>query len=159
VCKKLQFLRFLYKYCALGSSCTCILDNNGKFKTMELNTINYGLADYVYISLLVVLWLKDGLTSLALPVPRVWHGIPPPPVCSTVSHLILRFWGPTSATFWLREKLIHYKVTSVHPKFSGLSHNEINNNKKTTNTHWEATQRVMAAKLTRLTHKIAVQCT
>jgi hypothetical protein len=24
-------------------------------------------------------------------------------------------------------------------------------------THWEATQRVMAAKLTRLTHKIAIQ--
>jgi hypothetical protein len=27
----------------------------------------------------------------------------------------------------------------------------------TINTHWEATQRVMAAKLTRLTHKIAIQ--
>jgi hypothetical protein len=29
--------------------------------------------------------------------------------------------------------------------------------KSTTNTRWEATQRVMAAKLTRLTHKIAIQ--
>jgi len=27
----------------------------------------------------------------------------------------------------------------------------------TTNTHWETTQRVMVAKLTRLTHKIAIQ--
>jgi len=26
----------------------------------------------------------------------------------------------------------------------------------TINTHWEATQRVMAAKLTRLTHKIVI---
>jgi hypothetical protein len=43
----------------------------------------------------------------------------------------------------------------VYPKFSGLSHNEIDayNN----NTSWEETQRVMAAKLTRLTHKIAIQ--
>jgi len=32
----------------------------------------------------------------------------------------------------------------MYPKVSGLSHNEINNNK----TLWEATQRVMAAKLT-----------
>jgi len=40
----------------------------------------------------------------------------------------------------------------VHPKVSGLSRNET-----TTNTHWEATQRVMAAKLSILTHKIAIQ--
>jgi hypothetical protein len=41
----------------------------------------------------------------------------------------------------------------VYPKVSGLSHNGLNNS----NTRWEATQRVMAAKLTRLTHKIAIQ--
>jgi hypothetical protein len=29
--------------------------------------------------------------------------------------------------------------------------------KSTTNTRWEATQRVMTAKLTRLTHRIAIQ--
>jgi hypothetical protein len=40
----------------------------------------------------------------------------------------------------------------VHPKVSGLSRNET-----TTNTHWEATQRVMAAKLSILTHKIPIQ--
>jgi hypothetical protein len=39
-----------------------------------------------------------------------------------------------------------------YPKVSGLSHNEI-----TTNTSWEAIQRVMAAKLAILTHKIAIQ--
>jgi hypothetical protein len=49
--------------------------------------------------------------------------------------------------------------TRVYPKVSGLSHNEINynNNKKTINTRWEATQKVKAAKLTTLAHKIAIQ--
>jgi hypothetical protein len=42
----------------------------------------------------------------------------------------------------------------VYPKVSGLSHNEI---KTTTNTPGEATQSAIVAKLTRLTHKIAVQ--
>jgi hypothetical protein len=50
-----------------------------------------------------------------------------------------------------------YKKTNsnmrVYPNVSGLSHNEIT----TINTHWEATQRVMVAKLTRLSHKIAIQ--
>jgi hypothetical protein len=43
----------------------------------------------------------------------------------------------------------------VYPKVSGLSHNEIYaySNKRC----WDATQRVMAAKLTRLNHKIAIQ--
>jgi hypothetical protein len=41
---------------------------------------------------------------------------------------------------------ITYIYTIVYPKVSGLSH-----------TRWEATQRVVAAKLTRLTHKIATQ--
>jgi len=41
----------------------------------------------------------------------------------------------------------------VYPKVSGLSHNEINNTKH----RWEATRRVMAPKLSRLTHKIAIQ--
>jgi hypothetical protein len=40
--------------------------------------------------------------------------------------------------------------TSVYRQVSGLSHNEIN-------THREVTLRIMAAKLTRLTHKIAIQ--
>jgi hypothetical protein len=40
----------------------------------------------------------------------------------------------------------------VYPKVSGLSHNEINNNN---NKH--SLRRVMAAKLTRLTHKIATK--
>jgi hypothetical protein len=43
--------------------------------------------------------------------------------------------------------------TRVYPKVSGLSHNEI---KATINTHWETSQRVMAAKLTRLTNKIVI---
>jgi hypothetical protein len=54
----------------------------------------------------------------------------------------------------LSRELCIYVCKRVYPKVSGLSHNEINNNK---NTRWEATQRVMAAKLTRLTHKIAIQ--
>jgi hypothetical protein len=45
---------------------------------------------------------------------------------------------------------------TVYPKVSGLSHNEINNT-TTINTRWHATQRVMEVKLTRLTHKIALQ--
>jgi hypothetical protein len=45
-----------------------------------------------------------------------------------------------------------YVCTRVYPKVSGQRHNEIR-----TNTHCEATQRIMAAKLTRLAHKIAVQ--
>jgi hypothetical protein len=41
----------------------------------------------------------------------------------------------------------------VYPKVSGLSHNEVNNNNNNDNNiPWEATQRVMAAELTRLTH-------
>jgi len=47
-------------------------------------------------------------------------------------------------------------TTKVYPKDSGLSHNEMTTT-TTTNIRWEATQRVMAAKLTRLTHKIAIQ--
>jgi hypothetical protein len=46
-----------------------------------------------------------------------------------------------------------YIHTRVYPKVSRPSHNEINNKKKK-NTRREATQRVMAEKLTRLTHKI-----
>jgi hypothetical protein len=51
--------------------------------------------------------------------------------------------------------LCHCKVlaTRVYPKVFGLSHNEITK----INARWEATQRVMEAKLTRLTHKIAIQ--
>jgi len=41
----------------------------------------------------------------------------------------------------------------VYPKVSGLSHNETT----VINTRLEATQRVMAAKLYRLTHKISIQ--
>jgi len=41
----------------------------------------------------------------------------------------------------------------MYPKVSGLSHNELNNSN---NKHSEATKRVMAAKLTRLTHKIVI---
>jgi len=41
-----------------------------------------------------------------------------------------------------------------YPKVSGLGHNEINNNK---NTHWEAVPRVMAEKLTGLTHRVSIQ--
>jgi hypothetical protein len=42
----------------------------------------------------------------------------------------------------------------VYPKVSGLSRNKINNNK-----NWlrRSNAKVMAAKLTRLTHKIAIQ--
>jgi len=43
----------------------------------------------------------------------------------------------------------------VYPKVSGLSHNEISNNK---NKHsLRATQRFTAAKLPRLTHKMVIQ--
>jgi hypothetical protein len=48
------------------------------------------------------------------------------------------------------------RYTTVYPKVSGLSCNEINNT-TTINTSWEATQRVIVAKLTRLTHKIAIK--
>jgi hypothetical protein len=37
------------------------------------------------------------------------------------------------------------------------NNNNNNNNNHSNNTRWEATQRVMAVKLTRLTHKIAIQ--
>jgi hypothetical protein len=47
--------------------------------------------------------------------------------------------------------------TTVYPKVSGLSHNEIKTTTTTTNTRWEAIKRVMAAKLTRLTHKLVIQ--
>jgi hypothetical protein len=49
----------------------------------------------------------------------------------------------------------------VYPKVSGLSHNEINNNNNNNNNDNEhlfrSNTKVMAAKLTRLTHKIAIQ--
>jgi len=52
-------------------------------------------------------------------------------------------------------RIVNMRNTKVYPKVSGLSHNEINNNN---NKHsLEAIQKVMAAKLTRLTHKIAIQ--
>jgi hypothetical protein len=43
--------------------------------------------------------------------------------------------------------------TREYPKVSGLSHNEINNNKRS----FRRNTKVMAAKLIRLTHKIAIQ--
>jgi hypothetical protein len=46
--------------------------------------------------------------------------------------------------------IVSYTCTRVYPKVSGLS-------RTTINTRWEAIQRVMAAKLSRLTHKIAIQ--
>jgi hypothetical protein len=58
--------------------------------------------------------------------------------------------------FMISKLSICVSYTRVYPKVSGLSHNEINNN-KTTNIRLEATQRVMAAKLTRLTYKRAIQ--
>jgi hypothetical protein len=48
----------------------------------------------------------------------------------------------------------HTQNTKVYPKVSGLSPNEIYTYN---NTRWEAAQRVMASKLTRLTHKIMIQ--
>jgi hypothetical protein len=47
--------------------------------------------------------------------------------------------------------------TRVYPKVSGLSHNKINNNKNNKHSFKSNTQRAMAAKLTRLIHKIAIQ--
>jgi hypothetical protein len=46
-------------------------------------------------------------------------------------------------------------TTRMYPKVSGLSHKKYMLTK--INTCWEATERVMAAKLTRLTHKMAMQ--
>jgi len=56
-------------------------------------------------------------------------------------------------------------ITHVHEelirgciqKFPDRVGNEINNNNSKKNTRWEATQRVMVAKHTRLTHKIAIK--
>jgi hypothetical protein len=50
-------------------------------------------------------------------------------------------------TLWT---IVKYEYMRVYPKVSGLSLNEINN-------RWEATQVITAAKLTRLTHKIAIK--
>jgi hypothetical protein len=49
--------------------------------------------------------------------------------------------------------LLCFSSTKVYPKVSGLSHNEIT----TITIRWEATRRVMEAKLTIVTHKIAIQ--
>jgi hypothetical protein len=49
---------------------------------------------------------------------------------------------------------LSYGCTKVHPKVSGLRHNEINNNNKHS---LRSNAKDMAAKLTRLTHKIAIQ--
>jgi hypothetical protein len=58
--------------------------------------------------------------------------------------------------YWTRFGYSLWRITNVRggiQKFPDWVHNEIT----TTNTRWEATQRVMAAKLTRLTHKIVIQ--
>jgi hypothetical protein len=75
----------------------------------------------------------------------------------------LTLWNP-SFIYPDIQKIQDFKVTAepgklsqhtrVYPKVSGLSHSEI---KTTINTRWEATQRVKTAKLTRLTHKVAIQ--
>jgi hypothetical protein len=51
------------------------------------------------------------------------------------------------------EELTGFSCTRLYLEVSRLSHNEIT----TINTCLEATQRVMAAKLTRLTQKIVIQ--
>jgi hypothetical protein len=58
-------------------------------------------------------------------------------------------WTPL---FWLVSS--HCSVRGCIQKFPDWVDNEINNK---INTRWEATQRVMATKLTGLTHKIAIQ--
>jgi hypothetical protein len=45
----------------------------------------------------------------------------------------------------------------AYPKVSGLSHNEINNNKHSLRSNTKGIQKVMAGKLIILTHKIAIQ--
>jgi hypothetical protein len=50
------------------------------------------------------------------------------------------------------EALFVQELRGYIQKFSDWVDNEIT----TINTRWEATQRVMAAKLTRMTHKIAI---
>jgi hypothetical protein len=68
---------------------------------------------------------------------------------------VLRFVPSLCIDIVIRYRIMtSWQVTTrVYPKVSGLSHNQIT----TTNTRWEAIQSVMAAKLTRLTHKIAIQ--
>jgi hypothetical protein len=63
-----------------------------------------------------------------------------------------RFTVPTSCTAieWRKRN------AKMYPKVSGLSAKR-NKQQQQIDTRWEATQRVMAAKLTRLTHKIAIQ--
>jgi hypothetical protein len=64
------------------------------------------------------------------------------------------FWFVPYTHNWSKEGL-RDSTTNVYPKVSGLSHNEIYayNNKHSFRSN---TQRVTAAKLTRLTHKIAI---
>jgi hypothetical protein len=69
-----------------------------------------------------------------------------------LSYACLKFYICQSKPGFCNKRYTDYDVTTVYPKVSGLSQNKI-----TINMCWEATQRVMAAKLTRLTHKVVIQ--
>jgi hypothetical protein len=61
----------------------------------------------------------------------------------------------TAANQWQLHKVVWYEKVTVREciqKFPDWVDNEIK-----TNTRWEATQRVIAAKITRLTHRIVIQ--
>jgi hypothetical protein len=57
----------------------------------------------------------------------------------------------------LLEVLYTQKTTYIHVSKSFRTESITKNTLTTINTRWEATQKVMAAKLTRMTHKIAIQ--
>jgi hypothetical protein len=61
------------------------------------------------------------------------------------------YWGNFSTVFYLN--LWWVCIQGCIQKFLDRVNNKINNS----NTCWEATQRVLVAKLIRLTHKIAIQ--
>jgi hypothetical protein len=90
---------------------------------------------------------------------ELWHKM-------KVFHIALKFW-PMEQTLYNNETpmililswnvgfcvCIHTHIRGCNQKFPEWVDNEITK----INTNWKATQRVMAAKLTRLTHKIVIQ--
>jgi hypothetical protein len=87
-----------------------------------------------------------------------WRQHCPPKRCyptTTLNGITTQKSRLESSPLW-KPQISKRKIRGCIQKFPDWLDNEI---KKTIiiNTRWEATQRVMAAKLTRLTHKIAIQ--
>jgi len=75
---------------------------------------------------------------------------------STKSHITVPIWHWYYIRKTWKQMLLHYcKCTSVYPSFQTESIMKYTLTK--IQTHWEATQRIMATKLTILTHKIVIK--